>query len=242
MYLAPETVERRKGGNKVNRYTDKVWGEALIHLCSAEVPADRYVLTGNHFLRDVRTIGKPFNDADLPLRRCWPIKTRMERLELLRAIRRPDIVLPTGWRESDTAKQRQSKIVRWCLAHDPTKRASPLDLLRSDLLPPAVQDEYITDTLALLGKCQLAVSHTHADTSSGSSTQLAAYPDHIGSALCCKARRQASAGSGFRCRSGRDGTQQSLRCDHQAKAGGYLHPQRRCRFQSSSTHAIVRSV
>lgn len=76
----------------------------------------------------------------------------MERLELLKAIRRSEVLFPAGWRESDPARQRQGKIVRWCLSHDPTKRAGPLDLLRSDLLPPAVQDEYITDTLALL--CQ----------------------------------------------------------------------------------------
>lgn len=74
----------------------------------------------------------------------------MERLDLLKSIRRPEIIFPPGWKESDPAKQRQGKIARWCLSHDPTKRAGPLDLLRSDLLPPAVQDEYITDTLALL--------------------------------------------------------------------------------------------
>lgn len=89
-------------------------------------------------------------DADTTYR-CWPIQTRMERLELLKAIRRPEISLPVGWKDQDPARQRQGRIIKWCLSHDPTKRAGPTDLLRSELLPPAVQDEYITDTLALLG-------------------------------------------------------------------------------------------
>jgi len=84
-------------------------------------------------------------------RRCWPIETRMERIDILKALRRPEIVFPHGWDETDPKRARQGKIIRWCLSHDPVKRAGPLDLLRSDLLPAAVQDEYIADTLALLG-------------------------------------------------------------------------------------------
>jgi hypothetical protein len=77
----------------------------------------------------------------------------MERIDILKALRRPEIVFPHGWDESDPKRARQGKIIRWCLSHDPVKRAGPLDLLRSELLPAAVQDDYISDTLALLGKC-----------------------------------------------------------------------------------------
>lgn len=78
------------------------------------------------------------------------MKTRMERIDTLKALRRPEIHFPTDWDESDPNRIRQGRLIRWCLSHDPSKRVGPLELLRSDLLPAAVQDEYISDTLALL--------------------------------------------------------------------------------------------
>lgn len=71
----------------------------------------------------------------------------MERIEILKQLRKPDIVFPSGWNDSDTRLSRKKQLIKWCLAHDPSQRAGPLELLRSDLLPPAVQDEYISDTL-----------------------------------------------------------------------------------------------
>ena len=78
------------------------------------------------------------------------MQTRMERIDILKVLRRPETVFPHGWDESDLKRSRQGRIIRWCLAHDPVKRAGPLDLLRSDLLPAAVQAENIADTLSLL--------------------------------------------------------------------------------------------
>lgn len=83
---------------------------------------------------------------------CWPIQTRMERLDVLKAMRRPEIVFPSSWDDSDPKRVRHSKIIKWCLASDPAKRAAPSELLQSSLLPAVVHDEHISDTLALLAK------------------------------------------------------------------------------------------
>lgn len=42
-----------------------------------------------------------------------------------------------------------------CLVHDPELRASPKDLLNSDLLPPRVGDDSIEETIRLL--CALLI-------------------------------------------------------------------------------------
>lgn len=47
---------------------------------------------------------------------------------------------------------RHKKIVQVCLAHDAEARASPKDLLGSDLLPPRVGDDSIEETIRLLCK------------------------------------------------------------------------------------------
>lgn len=80
------------------------------------------------------------------------MQTRMERIDTLKMLRRSDVIFPKGWDNGDPIRLRQSKIIRWCLSQDPVTRAGPLDLLRSELLPTAVQEEYIADTLALLGE------------------------------------------------------------------------------------------
>lgn len=76
----------------------------------------------------------------------------MERLDVLKAMRRPEIVFPSSWDDSDPKRVRHSKIIKWCLASDPAKRAAPSELLQSSLLPALVHDEHISDTLALLAK------------------------------------------------------------------------------------------
>lgn len=174
LYLAPETMERRKANDKSNRYTDKVSAalceQAMIvglkkappvfcRLTCTPLASSSSRCEWEGIRKWIRPPTNVFYD------RCWPIKTRMERIEILKALRRPEIVFPSGWDESDPKRARQGKIIRWCLSHDPVKRAGPLDLLRSDLLPAAVQDEYITDALALIGKALSArPPHRTADS------------------------------------------------------------------------------
>ncbi|KAK4052686.1 eukaryotic translation initiation factor 2-alpha kinase [Microbotryomycetes sp. JL201] len=77
-----------------------------------------------------------------------PFKTAMERIQVLRGLREPDIKFPATWDSQRFA--RHTKIIRTCLVHDPEKRASPKDLLESDLLPPRVGDDSIEETIRLL--------------------------------------------------------------------------------------------
>ncbi|KAI5477498.1 hypothetical protein MNV49_006345 [Pseudohyphozyma bogoriensis] len=77
-----------------------------------------------------------------------PFKTGMERIQVLRELRKPDIVFPKTW--DSTRLARHTKIIQSCLVHDPERRASPKDLLNSDLLPPRVGDDSIEETIRLL--------------------------------------------------------------------------------------------
>ncbi|KAL8287446.1 hypothetical protein RQP46_003304 [Phenoliferia psychrophenolica] len=77
-----------------------------------------------------------------------PFKTGMERIQVLRELRKPEIVFPSTWDATKLA--RHTKIVQRCLVHDPEQRASPKDLLNSDLLPPRVGDDSIEETIRLL--------------------------------------------------------------------------------------------
>ncbi|ORY86753.1 kinase-like domain-containing protein [Leucosporidium creatinivorum] len=75
-------------------------------------------------------------------------KTGMERIHVLRALREPQVKFPPTW---DAVKlARHTKIIQTCLVHDPERRASPKDLLASDLLPPRVGDDSIEETIRLL--------------------------------------------------------------------------------------------
>jgi translation initiation factor 2-alpha kinase 4 len=75
-------------------------------------------------------------------------KTGMERISVLRDLRSADVCLPKGWNEAQMTAQ--TKVIRALLSHDPAARPSPLDLLKSELLPPKMEDEYIAECLRLL--------------------------------------------------------------------------------------------
>jgi translation initiation factor 2-alpha kinase 4 len=75
-------------------------------------------------------------------------KTGMERIQILRDLRLPDVRFPAAWDESQYPAQ--TKILRKMLSHNPAERPSPLELLKSDLLPPKMEDEYIAECMRLL--------------------------------------------------------------------------------------------
>jgi len=75
-------------------------------------------------------------------------KTGMERISVIRDLRSPDVCFPKGWNEAQMPAQ--TKIIRMLLSHDPSSRPSPLELLKSELLPPKMEDEYIAECLRLL--------------------------------------------------------------------------------------------
>lgn len=75
-------------------------------------------------------------------------KTGMERIQILRDLRSKEVRFPDGWNEAQMPAQ--TKILRKLLSHDPNERLSPLELLKSDLLPPKMEDEYIAECMRLL--------------------------------------------------------------------------------------------
>lgn len=96
--------------------------------------------------------------------------TTMERNQLLRDLRSPSITFPASWDEEQFAAQTQ--IIRQLLNHDPAERPTPMEMLRSPLLPPKMQDEYVQELLRLTADPASAHRHqlvsslfarTHAD-------------------------------------------------------------------------------
>ena len=74
-----------------------------------------------------------------------PFKTRVERMHVLREVRKSDILLPPIFNEPEFVNQ--VAICKKLLVHDPKQRASATDLLRSELLPARMEDESIKDAI-----------------------------------------------------------------------------------------------
>ncbi|PWN39467.1 Serine/threonine-protein kinase [Ceraceosorus guamensis] len=84
-------------------------------------------------------------------------QTGMERVSVLRQLRRADVVFPDAWPEAQLVPQ--TKIIKMLLTHDPTKRPSPLELLKSDLLPAKLEDEVLAECLRLMSNPSSAYNH-----------------------------------------------------------------------------------
>ncbi|GAA99251.1 uncharacterized protein L969DRAFT_48259 [Mixia osmundae IAM 14324] len=80
----------------------------------------------------------------------YPMKTGMERIHIIKHLRTPEVVFPDDWPAYGDA--RQTRIIQWLLSHDPAARASPADLLKSDLLPSAIVDETLQEILRILSQ------------------------------------------------------------------------------------------
>ncbi|KAK9721901.1 eukaryotic translation initiation factor 2-alpha kinase [Basidiobolus ranarum] len=80
---------------------------------------------------------------------CCPFSTGMERAIALGDIRSVDIVFPTQF-PIDTMKN-QANIIRWLLSHNSKDRPTSLELLRSEWLPPKMEDDYIEECLRTIG-------------------------------------------------------------------------------------------
>ncbi|KAJ3150466.1 hypothetical protein HDU86_006639 [Geranomyces michiganensis] len=76
---------------------------------------------------------------------CYPFSTGMHRALVLRDLRQPSLTFP-----SDFDMKRfdaQAQIIRMLLNHTPKERPSAAELLQSPLLPPKLEEEYITEAL-----------------------------------------------------------------------------------------------
>lgn len=81
----------------------------------------------------------------LASQRCY--KTTMERYKLLNDLRSPAIRFPASWDKTLFASQTQ--IIRQLLDHDPGQRPTPMAMLRSPLLPPKMEDEFVQELVRL---------------------------------------------------------------------------------------------
>eukprot|EP00912_Choanoflagellata_sp_UC4_P000357 UC4_evm3s219 len=79
---------------------------------------------------------------------CYPpTHSRMERYEILKCLRSDKIKLPADF---DDPTGNKSRVIRQLLEHDPARRPSARELLRSTLLPPKIEDESLQQILRSL--------------------------------------------------------------------------------------------
>ncbi|KAM4690200.1 eIF-2-alpha kinase GCN2 [Rhinophrynus dorsalis] len=68
-----------------------------------------------------------------------PMTTSSERISVLSKLRQASIVFPSDYDKSENEKQK--KVIRWLLDHDPASRPTAMELLKCDLLPPPQLEE-----------------------------------------------------------------------------------------------------
>ncbi|PWY99241.1 Serine/threonine-protein kinase [Testicularia cyperi] len=88
-------------------------------------------------------------------------RTGMERILLIRELRNASVTFPAAWPHAKLDKQ--TALIRQMLDHDPDRRPSPLEILKSDLLPPKMEDEYIEECLRLMANPTSAYNHQLMD-------------------------------------------------------------------------------
>ncbi|XP_076064689.1 eukaryotic translation initiation factor 2 alpha kinase Gcn2 [Oratosquilla oratoria] len=83
---------------------------------------------------DIYSLGVIFFEMLYP-----PLKTAMERVKILSNLRKPEIQLPPDF--PGDRNDKKTELISWLLSHDPTKRPSTTELLKSSLLPPPTAEE-----------------------------------------------------------------------------------------------------
>ncbi len=114
--------------------------------------------TKYNFKVDIYSLGIIFFEM-LASQRVY--RTGMERILLIRELRDRNIGLPAVWPHSKL--EQQTALIRQMLDHDPDRRPSPLEILKSDLLPPKMEDEYIEECLRLMANPTSAYNHQLMD-------------------------------------------------------------------------------
>ncbi|GAK67722.1 kinase-like protein [Moesziomyces antarcticus] len=114
--------------------------------------------TKYNFKVDIYSLGIIFFEM-LASQRVY--RTGMERILLIRELRNQGVGLPAVWPHAKLEKQ--TALIRKMLDHDPDRRPSPLEILKSDLLPPKMEDEYIEECLRLMANPTSAYNHQLMD-------------------------------------------------------------------------------
>lgn len=89
---------------------------------------------------------------------CHPLKTGMERGEILGALRSEKHKLPEEF--NDSAKQTQGSIIESLVRHKPSERPTSAGLLHSDILPLRVEDEQMRSALQRISDPSSPEHHT----------------------------------------------------------------------------------
>ncbi|KAI8909361.1 kinase-like domain-containing protein [Powellomyces hirtus] len=76
---------------------------------------------------------------------CYPFSTGMHRALVLRDLRQPSVIFPEDF--DNKRFDAQGQLIRLLLNHLPKERPSAVELLQSPLLPPKLEEEYITEAL-----------------------------------------------------------------------------------------------
>ncbi|CAG8495247.1 14730_t:CDS:10, partial [Funneliformis mosseae] len=72
----------------------------------------------------------------------FKFSTEMERRVTIMNLRKPEIIFPREF-----TNQNKINLVKWCLQHDAKVRPSSLDILKSEFLPPKIEDEHLQDCI-----------------------------------------------------------------------------------------------
>ncbi|VDB92332.1 unnamed protein product [Peniophora sp. CBMAI 1063] len=107
-----------------------------------------------HPKADIYSVGIVFFELN------FRVSTGAERIKVLEDLRRPEIRFPSDW---DPKRTRQREIITWLVQHDPDKRPTALELLRSSLMPYNVEEEHFKGALRLMTQPDSAHYQTTID-------------------------------------------------------------------------------
>ena len=74
----------------------------------------------------------------------YSFSTGMERVDVLTSLRLKELVFPKDFEKKNP---KLAKLVRWMLTADPEARPTSLEVLKSEYLPPKMEDEKIMEVL-----------------------------------------------------------------------------------------------
>jgi eukaryotic translation initiation factor 2-alpha kinase 4 len=111
---------------------------------SPEISANSHLLSRYNAKVDIYSLGIIFFEI------CYKFSTEMERRMIIMDLRREEVLFPKDF-PRDKLKNEEA-IIRWCLNHNPKDRPTSMELLRSEYLPPKMEDEYIQESVRTIGK------------------------------------------------------------------------------------------
>ena len=128
LYVAPEV--RSSGIGNYNEKADVSYIRSLTDPCPWLC-----------FTRRLLTISQMYSLGIILFEMSYPLKTAMERAQVLDGLRNASSSLPSAFEEPEKATQ--GEVIQWLVNHRPSERPSSVELLRSGKVPVQVEDETI---------------------------------------------------------------------------------------------------